>query len=76
MMHLFASLKLETPVQPRPPLPLSLQLAQQTASAAKVPKTNPEARTAEAASAADATAGADLRVVTMHQTQLSAPTPS
>ena len=78
MMHLFASLKLETPVQPRPPfpLPLSLQLAQQTASAVKVPKTNHGAKTVVAASAVDATAAGDRSAATMHQTLLSAPTPN
>ena len=78
MMHLFASLKLETPVQPRPPLPqpLSLQLSQQTASAVKVPKTNHGAKTVVAASAVDATAAGDRSAATMHQTLLSAPTPN
>ena len=75
-MHLFVSLKLETPVQPRPPLPLSLQLAQQTASAAKVPKTNHEARTAVVASAVDAAAEAEHSEATTHQALLSAPTPN
>jgi hypothetical protein len=74
-MHSCASPKSVTPVPPLqllalslwPPLPLS---------ATKVLKTSPAAKIVAVASAADATAGADLRVVTMHQTQLSAPTPS
>ncbi len=76
MMYLCASRKLETHGQLLQPRSQSQWLAALAVSEAKVLRTNPEARTAEAASAADATAGADLRVVTMHQTQLSAPTPS
>ena len=75
-MHLCASRKLEIHGQLLQLHSQSQWLAALAVSEAKVLRTNREARTAVAASEADATAGADRRVVTMHQTQLSAPMPS
>ena len=75
-MHLCASLKLETHDQLRQPRLLSQWLARQTLSEAKVLRTNREARTAAAESAADEAAEAEHSEATTHQALLSAPMPS
>jgi hypothetical protein len=75
-MHLFASRKLETLDRPQQPRLLSQWLALQTVSEAKVLRTNREARTAVAESAADEAAEAEHSEATTHQALLSALMPS